>query len=99
MTYINPETYNWKDLKDDDVTIMSGYNWCIEDVEVACDNIIDSLQNEFRSSKTISKLVGEIGEKFSKELAVWLDYKQTDLTCSLMENNPERYSDDDEDDE
>ena len=97
MSYINPETYNWKELKDDDATIMSGYNWCIEDVEVACENIIDRLQNEFRSSETISKIVSEICEKFSEELSTSLEYKRTDLTCSLMENNLEKYGEPDED--
>ena len=91
MTYINPEVYNWKDLKDDDATVMRGYNFCIEDVETACDNITDNLQIEFRSSETVSKIVTEICEKFSEELSTWLDMQRTELTCSIMESNLDKY--------
>lgn len=91
MTYINPEVYNWKELKDDDATVMRGYNFCIEDVETACYNITDNLKNEFRTSETFSKVVIEICEKFSEELSTWLDMQRAELTCSIMENNLDKY--------
>lgn len=91
MTYINPEVYNWKELKDEDETLMRGYNYCIEDVETACDNITDNLRIEFRSSETFSKVVDEICKKFSEELLTWLDMDRTELTCSIMESNLDKY--------
>ncbi len=93
MTYIDEETYNWKELKGEDEIIMRGYNYCIEDIKTACDNIIDEIQSDFDDSETFSRIALEICEKFTEELDTWIEIQRTELTCSLMENS-DNYSDD-----
>lgn len=95
MTYINPETYNWKDLKDDEAILMEGYNICMENVETASENIIEEISKDFGDSQTLATIVNEICESFSVELSTWLNMNRTELTCSLMENNLEKYGEED----
>lgn len=47
MTYFDPDVYNWKDLKDDEMTFMQGYNCCIDEVECAFVNRV--LDKDFQT--------------------------------------------------
>ena len=88
MTYIDPNIYDWRKLKDEEADYMRGYNWCMEDVETAFGNfIVDDTDEE----STMAKIKCEILEETQQRLAEWLDMERTELTCSLMESNLDKY--------
>lgn len=93
MTYFDPDVYDWKELKDDEEIFMRGYNCCIDEVECAFSNLISD--KEFSDeTPTLNAVLKEIKEDVAADVMDWIVGHRVEVTCSLMENNLEKYGED-----
>lgn len=85
MTYFNPETYDWKKLRDDDAIYIDGYNDCMDDMIVAFDNLITAC--DFDGLPVLEQICVEIKDKFAHEVANWIESSRIQKVVSIMDGN------------
>lgn len=89
---IDPETYNWEELKGEDAVFMQGYNAGIRTVLSRVDLMAKGMSECTDGyPETFAKLYCEIAGRIHETLEVDAELCRTDLTCQMMEANPEIY--------
>lgn len=87
MTYFDPDTYNWKELKDEDATFMKGYNYGIERAVSEVRLMADECEFEFVPS--VNKFIEEFFENIAEGLQEYLESHRVQMTAEIMDANEE----------
>ncbi|WP_373097067.1 hypothetical protein [Collinsella bouchesdurhonensis] len=86
MTYFNPEIYDPAKLTGDERLIMDGFDTAVEEVESFFVLLMPPSGVE-----ALDRLYEGVAEDLRDELLGMLAVSRIELTCSLMENTPEKY--------